>query len=247
MRIKKIASLMLAGIMAISMLTACGGNTIDNTQDPTDPIQPGTDGISAAVETRVAAYLDKTNEEIPEYVDFADDNDLDTALQYAVEFAGVSDVLPQYMHNDQLQLVNDDIYWRLAGAVGDDRSATVANIGDIRTLQIAENANSYKIDDEVVVDLYAISSTIGENAVEQHIAEKIAYSVEGYEYSTRNTTGDNSATDGGNYNHEYTVSVSTYTKAIDGVGEGNYLHFDAASKPAVTFVAVQVVRTSTHQ
>ena len=211
MKLKKIASLMLAGVMAVSMLAGCN-TTSNQPQEPTNPIQPGTDGISAAVETRVADYLDKTNEEIPEYVDFNDDGDLDTALQYAVEFAGVGDIMPQYLHNDQLEYVNNDIYVRLADAVGDDRSATIANIGDIYTLQKAENANSYQIDDEVVVELYAISSAIGKNAVEQHIAEKIAYSVEAYEYSTRNTTGDNSTSDGGNYNHTYTVSVSTYTK-----------------------------------
>ena len=31
-----------------------------------------------------------------------------------------------------------------------------------------------------------------------------------YEYGTRNTSGGN----GGNYNHTYTVSVSTYTNAV---------------------------------
>ena len=246
MKLKKFASVMLAGVMAVSMLAGCQNANVDP-EDPTNPIQPGTDGISAAVETRVADYLDKTNEEIPEYVDFNDDSDLDTALQYAVEFAGVGDIMPQYLHNDQLEYVNNDIYVRLADAVGDDRSATIANIGDIYTLQKAENANSYQIDDEVVVELYAISSAIGENAVEQQIAEKIAYSVEAYEYSTRNTTGDNSTSDGGNYNHTYTVSVSTYTKAVNSSMEGNFLHMDGAADPSVTFVAVQVVRTSTHQ
>ena len=136
MKLKKIASLALAGVMAVSMLAGCN-TTSNQPQEPTNPIQPGTDGISAAVETRVADYLDKTNEEIPEYVDFNDDGDLDTALQYAVEFAGVGDIMPQYLHNDQLEYVNNDIYVRLADAVGDDRRDTIAQMGDISTLQKA--------------------------------------------------------------------------------------------------------------
>ena len=37
MKLKKIASLMLAGIMAVSMLTACGGNTVNNGDDNQTP------------------------------------------------------------------------------------------------------------------------------------------------------------------------------------------------------------------
>ena len=80
-----------------------------------------------------------------------------------------------------------------------------------------------------------------------------------YEYSTRNTSGGN----GGNYNHTYTVSVSTYTKAVNSSNVGGviggvdigwtWIHSDiisgsvGAANPSVTFVAVLVVRPSTHQ
>ena len=237
MKLKKLMALALSGVLAVSMLAGCNGNKAP-VDDGTDPIEPGTNGVSTEVGNLTADYLDPT--EIPEYVTFADDADLDSSLQYVVEFAGVNDVLLQYMHNDKLHTVAGDLYIRLQKAVGDDnRWVNCYNIGNMKTLKLAEAQNSYKIDDETVVELFAVSSAIGENAVNQLIAEKLAddVKIQNYLYST-NGHGVN-----GNYNHEYTVSVSTYTKAVNSssvLGSG-------AADPAVTFVAVQVVRTSTHQ
>ena len=236
MKLKKLMALALSGVLAVSMLAGCNGNKAP-VDDGTDPIEPGTNGVSTEVGTLTADYLDPT--EIPEYVTFADDADLDSSLQYVVEFAGVDDVLLQYMHNDNLHRVAGDLYSRLQNAVGDDNWVNWNSIGSMAALKWAEAQNSYKIDDETVVELFAVSSAIGENAVNQLIAEELADEarIQGYLYSTSGR-GEN-----GNYNHEYTVSVSTYTKAVNSssvLGSG-------AADPAVTFVAVQVVRTSTHQ
>ena len=236
MKLKKLMALAMSGVLAVSMLAGCNGNKAP-VDDGTDPIEPGTNGVSTEVGTLTADYLDPT--EIPEYVTFADDADLDSSLQYVVEFAGVDDVLLQYMHNDNLHRVAGDLYSRLQNAVGDDNWVNWNSIGSMAALKRAEAENSYQIDDETVVELFAVSSTIGENAVNQLIAEKLADEavIQGYLYSTSGR-GEN-----GNYNHEYTVSVSTYTKAVNSssvLGSG-------AADPAVTFVAVQVVRTSTHQ
>ena len=255
MKLKKIASLAAAGMMAVSMLTACQ-NTSVKPEDPTDPIQPGTDGVSAAVETRVAANLDAVGSEIPEYVTFADDNDLDSALEYAVEYAGVQLVMPGYVELEKLTNCTQwnttarNVYSVLQGEVGDStNNVNIWNIGDVAVLQEAENVNSYQIDDEVAVELYAVSSAIGENAVNQMIANAIDSYVADYEYSTR--SGGQMINDGGNYNHTYTVSVSTYTKTVNSSVEGGFLgnvgHIDGAADPSLTFVAVQVVRTATHQ
>ena len=245
MKLKKIASLMLAGVMAVSMLAGCQNANVDPEQ-PTNPIQPGTNGVSAAVEARLGTPA-------PEYVDFADDADLDNALQYAVEYAGVGDILPDYMHANSLVLVNPVLSDVLKEEVGDDGTAGVPNIGLTYILQQAENQNSYSIPDEVAVEMYAISNVIGENAVNQMVADYMDSIVASYEYSTRGADGWYA--DGGNYNYEYTVSVSTYTKTIDGAAHGTIGgnafgfagHGDAASNAAVTFVAIQVVRTATHQ
>ena len=187
MKLKNIASLMLAGVMAASMLAGCQ-NTSVKPEDPTDPIQPGTDGVSAAVETRVAANLDAVGSEIPEYVTFADDNDLDNALEYAVEYAGVQLVMPGYVELEKLtnwtqwNTTARNVYSVLQGEVGDStNNVNIWNIGDVAVLQEAENVNSYQIDDEVAVELYAVSSAIGENAVNQMIAEQLYPGKEDYE------------------------------------------------------------------
>ena len=269
MKLKKIASLMLAGVMAASMLAGCQ-NTNVKPEDPEDPIDPGTNGVSAAVGALIA--------NVPEYVTFKDSSDLDADLQYAVEFAGVMDVMPQYVGYDKFTdkgytfgvhegAVADDIVDRLQGRVTDkyDTKITFRNIGDNEILKAAEKEDTYKIDDEVTVAVRAVSSAIGENAVNQMTAEMIDEYVTKYLYSTQESNGD---AEGGNYNHTYTVSVSTYTKAVNssnvggvigggvavdggllgdivagGIAGGNV----GAANPSVTFVAVQVVRTSTHQ
>ena len=266
MKLKKIASLALAGVMAVSMLAGCSNtsNNGNNGNNGGDPIDPGTAGVSVAVKDRVAANI--APNEIPEYVSFKDSTALDSNLEYAVEFAGVTNVLPQYVLFDKLTPVMPDIYDRLHDAVGDEYDGvTIENIGDVATLQDAENEDGYKIDDEVAVELWAVSSAIGENAVNQMIAEKIDDIVTEYQYAINNTNDDK--TDGGNYNHEYTVSVSTYTKTVNSTGIGGIIGGTihgapkvvnssisgvigggvSAENPAVTFVAVQVVRTSTHQ
>ena len=248
MKLKKIASLMLAGVMAASMLAGCN-TTSNQPQNPNNPVQPGTNGLSNEV-------ADLIGEKVPEYVTFKDDTKLDDALKFAVEFAGVNDILRQYMHDDTLQNVDNSIYERLAKAVGDDMTDNVwyTNIGDESILKKAEEADDYELADVVASDVTAVSSTIGENAVKTLIAEKLASEVADYKYSTKSST--NVATGADDFNFEYTVSVSTYTKTIDGVGEGglgwngnlNDLgHVDSAAKPGVTFVAIQVVRTAEHQ
>ena len=245
MKLKKIASLALAGVMAVSMLAGC--STMNNApEDPTDPIEPGISGVSAAVEARVAANIDP--EEIPAYVHFQDSTDLDADLEYAVEYAGVMDVMPQYITSDKLTWVAGDLTDRLTAAVGDeDDGVDVANIGDVDVLLDAEEQDTYEIDDEVAVNMYAVSNSIGENAVNQMVAEVLDDIVVDYQYSTRNSDGGN----GGNYNHEYTVSISTYTKTVNSTVAGGGFHgtgiMGGAADPAVTFVAIQVVRTSTHQ
>ena len=248
MKLKKIASLMLAGVMAASMLAGCN-TTSNQPQNPNNPVQPGTNGLSNEV-------ADLIGEKVPEYVTFKDDAKLDDALKFAVEFAGVNDILPRYMHDKALQDVDGEIYERLAKAVGDDITDAVKydTIGNEDILQKAEEADSYQLETVVASDVTAVSSTIGENAVKTQIAEKLDDVVAAYKYSTKNSTASNNGAD--DFNFEYTVSVSTYTKTIDGVGEGSLGwngniadlgHADSAANPGVTFVAIQVVRTAEHQ
>ena len=246
MKLKKITSLMLAGVMAVSMLAGCSGNTINDNTGDDDSIDPGINGVSAAVGALVKEKLD---DKYPAYVTFSDSAELNKDLQYAVEYAGVMDIMPNYIWSDTLTGVANDVYSRLQTAVGDDDpDVTVGNIGSDTILKAAENTGM-TMEDAVAVDMRAISSSIGENALNQLIAEKIneIVKIEDYLYSTQDGDDNN----GSNYNHTYTVSVSTYTKTVNSSMNGSLTsgtgNVQGAADPAVTFVAIQVVRTSTHQ
>ena len=60
MKLKKIASLMLAGVMAVSMLTACGGNTVNEPEQPNQPEEPGITGFAASVNDELSTSVYNT-------------------------------------------------------------------------------------------------------------------------------------------------------------------------------------------
>ena len=73
MKLKKIASLMLAGVMAVSMLTACGGNTVNEPEQPNQPEEPGITGFAASVNDELSTSVYNT-------VHFGSDASLTAAL-----------------------------------------------------------------------------------------------------------------------------------------------------------------------
>ena len=238
MKLKKIASLAMAGALAVSMLAGC---STTGTVTPNQPSAPAT-SVSANVDALVNQ---------PAYVTFADSTQLDAALKDAVEYAGVLDVMPDYVITDTLSAVNASVSSVLDREVGvttmSDRVTpiTLWNIGVASTLLDAEQQNGYQIPNAVAAQMYVVSSAIGQKAIERQIAGIFA-TIPEYQYSVGSTDGTTTE-DGGNYNHTYTVSISTCTKTVNssvvgvgGVGVG-------AANPEVTFVAIQVVRTATHQ
>ena len=237
MKLKKIASLMLAGVMAASMLAGC------STTGTVTPDQPSTPATS--VSANVDALVNQ-----PAYVTFADSTELDAALKDAVEYAGVMDVMPDYVNTDVLIGVAPDVSAVLDNEVGvttmsNGTLINLWNIGQASTLLDAEQQDSYTIPDAVAAQMYVVSSTIGQKAIEQQIAT-ILNAIPAYQYSVGSTDGSTTE-DGGNYNHTYTVSISTCTKTVNSSISGSTWGFEGAANPSVTFVAVQVVRTSTHQ
>ena len=257
MKLKKIASLMLAGIMAVSMLAACDGQTINNGNNGEEN-GPTTTDLSG----EVLNILNDRDVTVPEYVTFKNDTALDAALKFAAGSAGVMDVMPEYLASDTLVDVATDVYNNLANKVGVTESSDGdriwnTDIGSYAELVYAEKQDSYKIDDAVSVHMAAVSGAIGEDNVKEQIADYIETLPE-YLYSIIPTDDDEEEL-GGNFVHNYTVSISTYTKTVnssvggaldvDGNLPGTTVNgiFGGANDPSVTFVAIQVVRTSTHQ
>ena len=81
MKLKKIASLMLAGVMAVSMLTACG-------EGKTDPEKPGDDPVVVPETGIVAAVNNGQNADNDVKISFTSDSTLDAALTSAVKAFG---------------------------------------------------------------------------------------------------------------------------------------------------------------
>ena len=83
MKLKKIASLALAGVMAVSMLAGCSGNGSDgdNNNGGNTVVEPGTSSI-------VTAFNDGQDEDNKVKVTFSSDASLDAALKKAIENAG---------------------------------------------------------------------------------------------------------------------------------------------------------------
>ena len=76
MKLKKIASLALAGIMAVSMLAGCNGNPTDP-ETPTDPATPAT-GVSASLYNELSLTAQRN-------ITMSNSSSLDAALKKAVD------------------------------------------------------------------------------------------------------------------------------------------------------------------
>ena len=249
MKLKKIASLALAGVMAVSMLAGCA--TKAPAKDPTENEVPAT-SLSKEVGDEVAKLVAPNT--VPSYVKFADSDSLTAGLKKAVEYAGVIDVMPGYVYCDTLSEVQADVVARLGIATSsvtdngtkynlsiyDNANDGLYCIGEQRALAAAElGVTTNTLPSATATDMFVVSTAVGENAVKQMVAEKLADVVD-YGYSVAKTDTDKTQ---GNFNYEYVVSVSTCTKAVNSSFEGNA----GAATPSVTFVAVQVVRSATHQ
>ena len=84
MKLKKIASLMLAGIMAVSMLAACGDSTVNNGDDQDDTVVVPTGTVGKVITA--------LSEDVTDDITISASSSLEAALQKAVENAGFANL-----------------------------------------------------------------------------------------------------------------------------------------------------------
>ena len=241
MKLKKFMALAMAGVLAVGMLAGCDGNTINN-DDPIDPDAPAT-GISADVGSRVEALADEDAD--LDHLTFADDNELTAALNDAIGGAGVSGIVGDYFTDTIRELRDGAVHDRLYELVEptDGIWITDSSIGDV---------NGDDGETETALRVYAVSDVIDENTVKQQIARELTGGnvSGGHPVNVVNYDHHNSV-----WNYEYTISVAMSTKTVNsaidgwiGMVDDNYATgVNGAENPTVTFVAIQVVRTATHQ
>ena len=247
MKLKKLMALAMAGVLAVSMLAGCDGNT-NNNNDPVDPDAPAT-GISADVGSRVKDLALKADDEADlDHLTFTDDGDVTAALNDAVGGAGVQDVLNGYVYSDVIRKVDDNhaVRARVAELLEPTDDVWFTNIGKVKDAE-GDTVSALRV--------YAVSDVIDENTVKQQIARELTggeVSNDNYvnvvEYGHHNDV----------WNYEYTISVAMSTKTVNSASVGGVIWGEEAEEilgagltgaenPTVTFVAVQIVRTATHQ
>ena len=233
MKLKKIASLALAGVMAVSMLTACGGNTIDDTQKPEEPDVTPAAGYSATFEGRLSA-LAASN------IDMSDSADLNSALKAAMDFASDSKIAWDYNLNQKdtvtfVPSTNDnDLGYVVKELINkadtnkeSDEKDKVGEIFDV----LNPNGNkdvAFDKDDVDVVMLYVVDGGLSTDAAVKEVAEAVNDEIEILVKSFNTATTD-AATHEVDYNYTGSVSADTIT-------------LDANHGKSMTFVAVEIVR-----
>ena len=225
MKLKKIASLMLAGIMAVSMLTACGDGSKAPVDDGTET--PDVDvSTSASADTFVAALSNDARNNVTAVANA----DLDAALEDAVEI----------YFNDWVAAD----YGRFFGVPG----FTIGNGADARYSQIGRavakamgNAEDQIQDVDgdkdatVAVETYAVNGSVSDQAILENLAAKMDQSIRNLDASYTTDGSDIWGYNDGLVECDYEVSTSIVTAT------GKYMGVDVTVK----FVSVAVERIDT--
>ena len=210
MKLKKIASLMLAGIMAVSMLAGCkssnnGGNGNDN-DDTT--VVPSTSAI-------VTAFNNGQDEANDAKVNFTSDASLDAALKKAVENAGdrtntTQNAVATFVTDLLGETWDSALYDKDSARLKDGMSATIFSVkpyysNTYWTEEDAVNAAARDIDD-VVAEFDATTKKDG-----------LKIGAKYYDYSYTGTVSMVSAQqEGGNtvYFVAYTITQTVAEKTV---------------------------------
>ena len=256
MKLKKIASLALAGIMAVSMLTACN-TTSEQPQDPTTPptTTPAT-GKSAVFE----AALDKLADV---KITMSDSNDLQTALDAAAQNVGSATIID---FTNAIRTAQAGFYGvRTVANFDDDGRVYVADVnngaamdrwgrwilttnvraGDLSVTAAdmgAENVvNAFKalvpghkeVDAETVTMLFAVDGMIGEDAAVRQVANVLEQEIGALQIDDDWNNDIWSQGDHTTLHYTYTGSVSITNRALaDNHGM------------SLNIIAVQITRTA---
>ena len=231
MKLKKIVSLALAGIMAVSMLTACGeGDSNSTVTPPVDNTTPT--GLSAQLGAEAS---DLTNSKVT----FADSTALNNALKHAVGNIGDSTIneaffwgIPgvTYLGSNRMQS-----WGAVAAAVGvleDDMGVDVAMLPTVDATVNGLNPSNAQYDENNynTVMLFAVDSGVEMTSIIEQLSNLIDDDMDDLVTSFNVNTVNNDLQHEVSYH--YTCSVASTSKTF----------VDADTTFGVTFVAVEINR-----
>ena len=238
MKLKKIASLALAGVMAVSMLAGCATANVE----PEQPEKPETPATSAAD----ALYSELTGS-AKEKVTAVANADLDSALDNAVaKYWNYGSMMTggrgDKVFQDEIERVNyrgvvDYRETRIGAAVKDAVKANWLSIAsehkggtDGSKFSCPTDANNRK-----VVEIYAVPASVSDAMALEIVAEKIDKWVSklpvegGFKQDNYTDETDYEA----NYDFSYTISASIETKTVNIAG----------LEQGIKYVAVMMTKT----
>ena len=238
MKIKKIASLILSGDMAVSMLAGCS-NTSNNGGQPLPP--PEDDDNTTGYSVTLGNKIEAGSETIAnmDYITFEDDADVDAALEKAVGNIGfvanaIGSVLPGEIYNVDKDTAQDNEVDDIDG-VGLMIDSFVEDLdieNDWLNVEgIVDAFNSPNVEDGDTVRaaaLYVIDGTVEMDSV----LNQVAAAVDEYLEDLPNVNDDNTA----RVTYDYVVSASVVNKPVSVVDWFN---------GSANFIAVVVTRIPT--
>ena len=230
MKLKKIASLMLAGVMAVSMLAGCSGNTNPNPNPEPDEGNTVT-GYSSKLQSELSA-VSKSK------LQLSDSSELNSALQYAVGYIGNDSVSAGFIYN----MVNSGTVNYLPYNIGYTSAVDMVNElrdkldvdltwhGDVASsigmLNPTTDADAKKDDVHQVV-VFAVDDGVELDNVMDKIAAQINASIENLADDYKLSTGSTNT----NVNYHYTGSVAVCNR-----------NFETGHGVGLNFIAVELVR-----
>ena len=175
MKLKKIASLMLAGVMAVSMLAGCQTTSNDQPTQPEQPTTPAT-GYSATVQDKLSTIAKVK-------LTLSDSTELDNALNYAVGFASAMKIGQWYLQ-DNLQFIAGNSNTSAGEVTKSVIEAVDANkdglakttIDDVKNF-LTPAVGNFDKDDQDIVFTYIINGQTSMNNVLELVAEDISKNV----------------------------------------------------------------------
>ena len=188
MKLKKIASLMLAGVMAVSMLAGCSGNTTDNggaSSGDTTPSSSYTETVlkatNAATQTKLSA---STNDKLDKAVAWAAQMDRATDLGTTQTLTNIDNSNWDIVKNAEKYMTGSGLNTYTTNASAWDFSAD--------SLKMSGSTTTYWT-------MYYVSATASDEYITNEVAEKLDDWAKDME---------NKGEVVNNYTYDYTVSVS---------------------------------------
>ena len=228
MKLKKIASLMLAGVMAVSMLAGCntasnGGNNGGEGEGEGTTTTGYSVAFGEKVEKLNAAVKGK------DYVTFADNANDQAALEDALNNVGALNILGSTVPSDIWYL---SAGYSLTDDFADSAKLTRYGIGNGNNNDVFNNKNTLNRTTKVG-SVYVIDATVSVDKALNQVADRL----DDY-FATLQETGkiEDQQNNEVTYDFHYTISVSVVNKTSDVIDWYN---------GSANFIAVTVTRTAT--